>query len=168
MVKNPQANGILECVHQVLGQMLRTAELDMADSVTSNDVNVFLDNTEWAIHSTYHTVLKASPGAAIFGQDMLFDIPFVADWRKIGEQRQSLTDRGNQRENAKQIDYDYKVGDKVLVINEGILRKAVSAYGKKPWTITTVHTNGTTRIQCRTKTEQLNIQRVEPFTDDIL
>jgi hypothetical protein len=28
-VKNPQANGILERVHQVLGQMLRTAELDM-------------------------------------------------------------------------------------------------------------------------------------------
>jgi hypothetical protein len=33
-VKNPQANGILEHVHQVLGQMLRTAELNMADSVT--------------------------------------------------------------------------------------------------------------------------------------
>jgi hypothetical protein len=73
---------------------------------------------------------------------MLFDIPFVADWRKIGEQRQSLTDRGNQRKNAKCIDYDYKVGDKVLVINEGILCKAESAYGKEPWTITTVHTNG--------------------------
>jgi hypothetical protein len=91
--------------------MLRTAELDMADSVTPNDVDVFLDNAPWAICSTYHTVLKASPGAAIFGCDMLFDIPFVADWHKIGEQWQSLTDRGNQRENAKRIDYDYKVGD---------------------------------------------------------
>jgi hypothetical protein len=61
-VKNPRANGILEHVHQALGQMLHTAELDMADSVTPNDVNVFLDNTAWAICSTYHTVLKASPG----------------------------------------------------------------------------------------------------------
>jgi hypothetical protein len=85
MVKNPRANGILERVHQVLGQMLRTAELDMANSVTSDDVDDFLDNVAWAICSTYHTVLKASPGAAIFGQDMLFDIPFVADWHKIGE-----------------------------------------------------------------------------------
>jgi hypothetical protein len=66
MVKNPQANGILECVHQVLGQMLCTAELDMANSVTPDDV-VFLDNAAWAIRSTYHTVLIASPGAAIFG-----------------------------------------------------------------------------------------------------
>jgi hypothetical protein len=29
MVKNPRANEILERAHQVLGQMLRTAELDM-------------------------------------------------------------------------------------------------------------------------------------------
>ncbi len=65
-VKNPQANGVLERVHQVLGQMLCTAELDMADSVTPNNVDVFLDNAAWAIHSIYHTVLKASPGAAIF------------------------------------------------------------------------------------------------------
>jgi hypothetical protein len=122
----------------------------------------------WAIRSTYHKVLKASPGAAIFGRDMLFNIPLVADWHKIGERRQSLTDRGNQCENAKQIDYDYKVGEKVLVINEGIICKAESTYGKKPWTITTVHTNGTIRIQCGTKTERLNIQRFIPFTDNIV
>jgi hypothetical protein len=148
--------------------MLHTAELDIADSVTPNDVNVFLDNAAWAIRSTYHTVLKASPSAAIFRRDMLFDITFVADWRKIGERRQSLTSCGNQRKKAKCIDYDYKVGDKVLVINKSILCKAVSAYGKEPWTIFAVHTNGTIRIQCRTKTERLSIRRVEPFTDDIL
>jgi hypothetical protein len=87
--------------------MLSTAELDMANSVTPDDVDVFLDNAAWANGSTFHTVLKASPGAAIFGRNMLFDIPFVADWHKIGERRQSLTNRGNQRKNAKRIDYDY-------------------------------------------------------------
>ncbi len=46
--------------------MLRTAELDMANSVTPNDADVFLDNVAWAIRSTYYTVLKASPGAAFF------------------------------------------------------------------------------------------------------
>jgi hypothetical protein len=75
--------------------MLHTAELDMANSVTPDDVDVFLNNAVWASCSTYHTVLKASPGAAIFGHNMLFDIPFVADWQKTGEQRQSLTDCGN-------------------------------------------------------------------------
>jgi hypothetical protein len=52
MVKNPQANGILECKHQVLGQMLSTAEIDMADSITPNDADVFLYNTAWAICTT--------------------------------------------------------------------------------------------------------------------
>jgi hypothetical protein len=83
--------------------MLRTSELNMADSVSPNDVNVFLDNAAWAIRSTYHTVLKASPGAAIFGRDMLFGIPFVANWYKIGEHRQSLTDRDNACKNKRRL-----------------------------------------------------------------
>jgi hypothetical protein len=91
MVKNPQANAILERVHQVLGQMLCTLELDMADSISPDDVDVFLDNAAWAIHSTYHIVLKASPGAASFGCNMLYDIPFAANWYRIGEYRKTLT-----------------------------------------------------------------------------
>jgi hypothetical protein len=59
--------------------MLCTDELDMAESVTPDDVNVILDNAAWAICSTYHTVLKASPGMAIFGHDMLFDISYIAN-----------------------------------------------------------------------------------------
>jgi hypothetical protein len=43
-VKNSQANHIFERVHQVFGHMLHTAEIDMADSVTPDDNNVFLDN----------------------------------------------------------------------------------------------------------------------------
>jgi len=42
-----------------------------------------IDALAWAIRSTCHTVLKASPGAAIFGQDMLFGIPFLADCTKL-------------------------------------------------------------------------------------
>jgi hypothetical protein len=54
-------------MHQVLGLMLRTADIDMAKSATPNEVDVFLNNTAWKICFTYLTVLKASPGAAIFG-----------------------------------------------------------------------------------------------------
>jgi hypothetical protein len=39
MVKNPQANAVLECLHQDLGQMLHTAEIDMGKSVTPDDVD---------------------------------------------------------------------------------------------------------------------------------
>jgi hypothetical protein len=44
MVKNPQANAILEHVHQVIGKMLCTTDIDMAKSVTPDDVDVLLDN----------------------------------------------------------------------------------------------------------------------------
>ncbi len=72
--------------------MLRTAEIDMVDIVSESDIADFLTNATWAICSTYHTVLKASPGAAFFGRDMLFDIPFIADWNKIVDYRQCQTD----------------------------------------------------------------------------
>jgi hypothetical protein len=64
--------------------------------------------------STYHTVLKASPGAEIFGRYMLFDIPYIADWNKIGDYRQHQTDLNTKRENNSRIDYDYKVVVKYL------------------------------------------------------
>jgi hypothetical protein len=146
-VKNPQANAILERIHAVLGNMLRTSELDMVKLVKASDINIFLSDAAWAVHSTYHTVLKASPGAAIFGRDMLFDILFIADWQKIEEYRQRLTDLNNAHENKGRIDYDYKVGQKVLVWKEGILRKSESIWHRKPWLITTVHTNGTITVQ---------------------
>ena len=46
---------------------LNTAALNMAESVNTSDINIFLADAAWAICSTHHTVLKASPGAAIFG-----------------------------------------------------------------------------------------------------
>jgi hypothetical protein len=113
-------------------------------------------------------VHKTSPGAAIFGQDMLFDIPFLVDWNKIEDYRQSQADRSAKRENKKHIDNDYKVGDKVLIERKGILCKAEFRYGNNPWTIMTVHTNGTIRVQCRSKSERINIWRVTPFIEDLI
>ncbi len=65
--------------------MLRTAETDMAETVSKSDIAGFLTNAAWAVCSTYRTGLKSSPGAAISGRDMLFDVPFLADRKKIGE-----------------------------------------------------------------------------------
>jgi hypothetical protein len=66
--------------------MLHTIEIDMVTSVAPTDIATFLTNAAWAICSTYYkVVLKASPGAGIFGRDMLFDIPYIADWNKIGD-----------------------------------------------------------------------------------
>ncbi len=60
-VKNPQAHAILEHIHAALMNMLSTSEIYIANSVKPSDIDVFLTDAAWAIRSTYHTVLKASP-----------------------------------------------------------------------------------------------------------
>jgi hypothetical protein len=46
--------------------MLHTSEINMANTVRGSDITDILTNAAWAIHSTYHTVLKALLDKAIF------------------------------------------------------------------------------------------------------
>ena len=117
-------------------------------------------------HFTLPTIryLKASPGTAIIERDMLVDIPFIADWKKIGEHRQP-TDRNTDRENESRIDYDNKVVTKYSYGTMVFLRKNKSRYLREPWLTTSIKTNETIRVQCRNKSEMINIQRVKPFDD---
>jgi hypothetical protein len=68
---------------------------------------------------------------------------------------------------AELIDYDCKVGQKVLLRKEGILHNAESRWHKKPWLITSVHRNGTIIVQHGNEIDRMNIQRVKPFEKDL-
>jgi hypothetical protein len=131
IIKNPQANALMERIHAVFTNMLRTAKLDMAKLVNASDIDIFLADAAWTICSTRHTVLKASPGAAIFGQNMLFGILFIPDWKKIGEHRQRQADLNTARKNKGRIDYDYKIGQEIFVWNEGITPQKHNPCGRK-------------------------------------
>ena len=72
-------------------------------------------------------------------------------------------DKNTVGENSGHIDWDYQPADEVLVIKDGILHKSESWYESEPPTITSVHTNGTIKIQSGTKSERLNIMRVTPY-----
>jgi hypothetical protein len=93
---------------------------------------------------------------------MLFDIPFIADWKKIGEHMQP-TDHSTDRENKSWLDYDYQGGQKVLVRNNGILQKAEFGYLREPRRITSIHMNGT-RKQIRK--DEYPESNLNPFDDD--
>ena len=93
---------------------------------------------------------------------MLFDIPYIANWSEIEKGRQNQVDNADIRENSKRLDFDYKRGQKVLVIKGGILRKAEDPH-EGPYKITEVFTNGTVRIQRGTINERLNIRRLRPY-----
>ena len=77
-IKNTQANTILEQAHAVCSNMLSTSGFDMQDTCTPKMIDGIVAYIGWAIHASYHTLLGSSPGAAIFGRDMLFDIPYLA------------------------------------------------------------------------------------------
>ena len=55
-VKNPQANAVLNQVHQVITTLLCTTELDMANTVEASEIDAFLTDAAWVIRSTYRTV----------------------------------------------------------------------------------------------------------------
>eukprot|EP00804_Cyclotella_cryptica_P014853 CCRYP_021235-RA/>CCRYP_021235-RA protein AED:0.36 eAED:0.38 QI:0/0/0/1/0/0/2/0/404 len=147
-VRNLQANETLELVCQVIMAMLHTAGLDMTITMNESDIADFLTNAALAVCSTYHTVLKTSPGASYL-------------W--TGHVTESNTDKNTRWENETRVDWDYQPGDKVLLQKDGILHKTDSRYESGPWTITSVHTNGTISVQRGTKSERLNSRRVTPY-----
>ena len=53
--------------------MICTSEINMVDSVANSGIDAVLTNTLWDIHFTYHTVLRAFPGIAVFELNILFD-----------------------------------------------------------------------------------------------
>ena len=55
-------------------------------------------------------------------------------------------DKANLRENKNRIDYDYAVGHKVYIKNDGVQRK-MDCPKEGPFEITELFTNGTVRIQ---------------------
>ena len=117
--------------------MLHTAELHMTDSVAASDsdIETFPTNVARAICSKYHAVLQASPGATILGQSFLLDVPFLADWTKIGDHMQNQIDLNTLDENKAWLDWHYNIVDKVLMQKDEILCKSERLFECDPWTI---------------------------------
>ena len=162
---NPQSNGIIERVHQVLGNMLRTMELEEQELDKARPFEPFLSAAAYAIRSTHHLTLDATPAELVFGRNMLLPIQFKADWEAIRARRQRLMVENNQRENAKRLAHDYKVGDMVSKTRPGILRK-LRRKRDGPFLVTKVNDNGTLEIRQGAITECVNIRRLTPYHEE--
>ena len=60
-VRNPQANAIVERVHQTIGNMVRTFELENHDLDEDDPWKGTLSATAFAVRSTIHTTLWKTP-----------------------------------------------------------------------------------------------------------
>ncbi|MGH7973972.1 MAG: hypothetical protein ACREBR_00500 [bacterium] len=162
-IRNPQANAIVERSHQVIGDMLRTKELTR---VVLNAEDPFVDiipQIAFAMRSTVHITLQATPGQLIFGRDMVLPIQFVANWRVITERKQRLIEKSNRRENEGRVAHIYEVGDMVLV-DHGRPVPKLARRTEGPYEVVRVYINGTVDIRlCPVIIERINIRRIRPF-----
>jgi hypothetical protein len=106
--------------------LIEKAVWESDTKVPSGNVLIRLSKLWVRYPTTQGTVLKASPGTAMFGRDMLFDIPFLADRNNIGDFRQCQTYLNTEHENKTCKDWDYQVGNKVLQQKDGILHKSTA------------------------------------------
>ena len=166
-VRNPQANAIVERVHQVIGNIIRTFELENNYIDEEDPWKGILSATAFAVRSTFHTTLRNTPGQLVFGRDMILNIKHEANWEYIKKRKQDLIEKNNQAENAKRTPHTYRVGDKVL-IRRGTENKYETPY-KGPYQITRVNENGTVRIRVQNVEDTYNIRRITPYiaADDI-
>ena len=163
--KNPQANAIIERVHQTIGNMIRTFEVNTTAEINEEKpFEAILAATMFAVRAIVHTTTQASPTQLVFGRDHMLNIPFEADWQLIRQRKQAKIHDNNQRENAKRVPHTYKVGDKVLVSADARDKFSTTPY-QGPYVVQEVRKNGTLRVKIGAVTDTINIRRIHPFKE---
>jgi len=160
--RNPQANAIVERAHQTLGNLIRSFQLQDKPYYDPDDPwGGILAAVAFALRSTYHTTLQATPGQLVFGRDMILNVQHLTDWTAIKAHKQRLISKNNRIENSKRIPYTYQEGDLVMLENHRA-RKYEQPYSG-PYRIQQVNTNGTVRLKIKSVTDTVNIRRIHPF-----
>ena len=102
----------------------------------------------------------------VFGRDAIFNIKHTANWQELAVKKQAIINKNNQKENAKRVEHEYQVGDKVLIKNK--LRKhKFDPEWLGPVEIIRLYTaeNGTIRYRDGIKTDVINIRNIYPYEE---
>ena len=162
--RNPQANSIIERIHQTIGNMIRTFRMHETEIDESDPWSGVLSATMFATRATLHTTLQATPSQLVFGRDAIMNIKHEANWKFIRERKQKLIEQNNKKENAKRIPHDYKVGEKVLYRADPSSKFGADAY-EGPYEVVKVNDNGTVRMRKGAVTDTVNIRNIHPYRD---
>jgi transposase InsO family protein len=94
--RNPQANAIVDRIHQTIGNMIRTFELYDNDGIDDDDPwSGILAAVMAAVRSTYSTTTHATPMQLVFGRDAVINTKFIADWDYIRQRKQNIIHQNN-------------------------------------------------------------------------
>ena len=165
IVKNPQANSILERVHLTMGDQLRTSEFNHENWTLQ--LEKLCAAMTWALRATASTVHGYTSGQLVFNKDMIIHDKIVCDWEYIYKQRMQQAKMVNDRENRSRVTHVYKPRDLVLLlINRTEIKRKLSRPTLGPYKILQVHTNGTLKIRCEGYDETVSMRRVKPYHTD--
>lgn len=162
--RNPQANAIVERVHQTIGNMIRTWFVDDPDLDSNDPYSGLLAAVGFATRATVHTTLNATPSQLVFGRDAMLNAEFNADWELIRLRKQQRINQNNVTENAKRIPYTYNIGDKIMIKEDPNRKYGTNAYSG-PYRVTSVRNNGTLRYQKGNIYDTINIRNVTPYQE---
>jgi hypothetical protein len=96
LTQNPQANAIIECAHQTLGNLIRSFQLQDKPYYDPDDPwGGILAAVAFDLRSTYDTTLQVMPGQLIFGRDMVLNIQHLTDWTAIKACKQQIICKNN-------------------------------------------------------------------------
>lgn len=163
-VKNPQANAVCERLHKTIQDLINTSVRTPPNNVNNaiELVDSCLASAVRSLRSVVHQGLKVSPGALVFGRDMVLPIPILADYNLIRERRQAIIDDNNRRANLRRRFKDYQVNEQVLILERPLGKLKPKTSG--PFPISAIHVNGTVTIQRGPGIhERLSIRRVKPY-----
>jgi hypothetical protein len=94
--QNPQVNVIIEHVHQTLGNLIRSFQLQDKPYYDLDDPwGGILVAIALVLRSTYHTTLQVMPGQLIFGRDMVLNVQHLTDWTVIKAHKQQIICKNN-------------------------------------------------------------------------
>lgn len=163
-VKNPRANAIVERVHRIMGDMLRAQLTTKHDH--DDPVQDLLSAAAYGLRATVHGTTLFTPGQLVFSKDMILRTHVEANIELVRQRRQAAIIHNNERENRRRIAYDYKPGDRILILSGGLDPKLKLHEG--PYTVLSYNkANGILHIQRKNYVEPIHIRRVRPYFGSI-
>ena len=166
--RNPQANAMVERVHQVVQNMICTSGMEDGTGVAYDDYGFtgILASVRRDVNSTVSTTTHATPTQLVFGRDALLNVSFQADWDYIRQRKQKRIIQNNAAENMLRKEHTYSEGDRVMVRADPT-RKHGHRQFLGPYTVHEVYDNGTLRLVKATTHgavyQTWNIRNVDPI-----
>jgi hypothetical protein len=83
-------------MHMTLGNLIQSLEIQENPYIDQDGPwTSILTVAAFALRSTYHTTLKATPGQLVFGRDMILNIQHQANWSAIEAHKKDLIRKNN-------------------------------------------------------------------------